>query len=944
MQDNHVQVRGCPHPFRPEARIDAVVPHGTTVEEIVTRGLDSMHVPPALRGCGHAFIDGEYIPSERWADTVPPAGALVTYRIVPQGGGGGGDKALRGLLTVAVMFVAVMSQQYYLAAYGTTFTTAAGVTSYTTGSMLASAAVATAVTAAGTLAINSLVPVRARSLSSGTTPDAADSPTYSISGARNSLSPFGVIPMVLGRHRIVPPQCARPYTEIVGNDQYVRQLFLLGYAPLEVVGPFKIGETEISSFADVQLEVIPAATKDTRPLYYTNDVYEDGLSIQLKNSGGWQLRTTKQACDRLDIDLSFPRGLVRFNDRAGREGATVQLEAQYAPTGSGAWQPLGGPLYVGASSHNIPIAQRQVSSDGGFSDGMWYTNTTWEPAAQWHTVSANSMGHVHFSSGQPGNDWAPGVPAGYMGIMQVRAVGKQITHAMSIAPAGSGAVTWGFADNRGGGWVLTVNPTTLPFTTLNVSGCQTSALRRTVGVDVPTGKYDVRVRRLSGDTDDSKIADESWWAALRATRKINPIRHEKPLCAVSLRIRATGQLNGAVDELNCVVQSVCLDYDRTTRTWVNRPTSNPASLFRHVLQHPGNKRAVPDSQIDLAQLAVWHEFCRTHNLRYNRVHDYAASVFEVLQDVAAAGRAGVSQADGQWGVVIDDVRTSVVQHFTPRNSWGFKSTKALPRRPHGWRIRFVDEAQGYAQDERIVYADGYNAVTATEFEQLELPGVTSAEQVWQLGRHHLACAMLRPEEYELWADMEHIVCTRGDLIRVAHDVPLWGLAQGRVKSAVAILDGAGATLGHTLTVDEPVTMEQGKRYSIRWRSAVGASHLRDVVTAPGETRTITLSGAGAAPEQGDLWMFGTVGEESAELIVKTIEPAENLTARLVCVDYSPAIFDAAKGAIPPFNSHITLPGGAPSTAPPVPVVTSIRSDEAVLVRQASGAQIGRAHV
>lgn len=50
-----------------------------------------------------------------------------------------------------------------------------------------------------------------------------------------------------------------------------------------------------------------------------------------------------------------------------------------------------------------------------------------------------------------------------------------------------------------------------------------------------------------------------------------------------------------------------LNCDRTTGTWIKRATRNSASLFRHVLQHPGNARRVPDSQINLTALADWHE-------------------------------------------------------------------------------------------------------------------------------------------------------------------------------------------------------------------------------------------------------------------------------------------------------------------------------------------------
>lgn len=805
---NLVSVHGCPHPFR-NTRVSDVVVAGATLFEIVERGLDNMKVPAALRGHGHAYIGDRYVPREEWGCTIPEAGEVVTYRIVPQGGGGGGKNPFAAILTIAVIALAS------IVTFGVGSLLAGGSWAWgfgmaeglTFGQMALAAGAGLAATAAGMLAVNALVPVKAPSLPSAKSEQ--DSEVYSISGARNAVAPFGVVPVLLGRHRLVPPQGASPYTEVASNIQYVRQLFILGYSDIELKGDWKVGETKLNTFDGVHYEYLASATSSTTPRYYAKDVMEQPLSVQLKQADGWQNRTTEQECDLVSIDISFPRGLVAFNNSGDKEYRSVQVEAQYRKVGDFTWTDIA-----------------------------------------------------------------------------------------------SGMV---------------------------VTGKQTTTIRRTYEVEVPsTGFYEVRVRRITADTSDSKISDETWWANLRAVRYTKPIKFNKPLAVMSVRIMATGQLNGALDELNVEAQSVCLDWDRNTQTWVKRATSNPASLFRHVLQHPANARPVPDSQIDLVGLQHWHEFCTDNGFEYNRVHDFQQSVFETLRDVAAAGRAGVSRPDSKWSVVIDEERTTVVQHFTPRNSWGFKSTKALPKMPHGWRVKFVNEDKNYQTDERIVYDDGYSATNATEFEGLELQGVTSPGQVWKLARHHLAVAKLRPEEYEFYADMEHIVCTRGDLIRVTHDVPLWGVASGRVKSVS----------GLTIVVDEPCQMEAGKRYTIRVRKVDGTTIVREVKSTAGVNTTLSVIGVGMMPEAGDLFMFGELYEESVELVVKTLEPGENFTARILAVDHSPAIFTAASAIVPPFESQITKPY-ASAVQLPVPVVSNVRSDESILVRNPGGSLTSR---
>jgi len=62
------------------------------------------------------------------------------------------------------------------------------------------------------------------------------------------------------------------------------------------------------------------------------------------------------------------------------------------------------------------------------------------------------------------------------------------------------------------------------------------------------------------------------------------------------------------------------------------------------------------------------------------------------------------------------------------------------------------------------------------------------------------------------------------------------------------------------------------------------------------------------PEVGDLYMFGESGTESRELLVKEIVPADDLTARLVCLDYAPGVYAADTGAIRAYSPGITRRG------------------------------------
>jgi hypothetical protein len=101
-----------------------------------------------------------------------------------------------------------------------------------------------------------------------------------------------------------------------------------------------------------------------------------------------------------------------------------------------------------------------------------------------------------------------------------------------------------------------------------------------------------------------------------------------------------------------------------------------------------------------------------------------------------------------------------------------------------------------------------------------------------------------------------------------------------------------------------------------------------VDTVDGETETLTFStpfDLADAPEIDDLFMFGETDTESVELVVKSIEPQDELTAKLTCVDHSPAIYQADQGTIPAFDSQIT-----PIDDIPTVNIIDLRTDESAL--------------
>ena len=500
-------------------------------------------------------------------------------------------------------------------------------------------------------------------------------------------------------------------------------------------------------------------------------------------------------------------------------------------------------------------------------------------------------------------------------------------------------------------------------------------------------RYQVRVRRTTSDETEDEADQKKFHKAI-LSGVVGYDKLEQPminppgcyLAKTAVRIQSNNKINGQIDGINALVQTITWDYNRATSSWENlRATNNPASLFVYVLTHPANAFRVKFSQLDIDNLTAWHNFCnpvpqtvattsmvkgRSYTISnlgstpqtgwnylagtsgivygigdsfevqvvggttgngtgiyapkfaYNGVLTSTQSVMDTLRDICAAGKASPSYIDGKWGVIIDSPRSHTVQHFTEHNSWGFESTKLLPILPHAFRISINDESNAYQVREFIIYNYGYGPTTsgsvkgAELFEQLSLPGVTNTDQAIRLARWHFAQLKLRPETYTINVDFEHLVCTRGDKVKISHSVPQWGVGSGRLG------DGVGDSItGASLTLREPVFLTNGTAYTILIRTNYltttnGSGSVSRTFTysgTTGYTTTITVPTIALADgvESDNLFMIGLSSTTTQECIVIGIEPSGNYSARLTLVDYSPDIYTMDLSGLVVYNPNIT---------------------------------------
>lgn len=871
-------------------------------------------------------LNGEKVCGD-WENLTLKEGDLVGLNVIPTGGGGGGGKDMG--VQIAVMAVVAVATVYTGGAAATAF--AAG--NY--GTALAWSAATIGVSMIGTMAAQALMSTPKQSYG---TNNGSETQTKFIEGARNDINKYGVVPINLGTNRIFPCQAALPYSENGVRDQYIRQLFTYGYGKLLITDK-KFGETEFSNFSEVEFEDKLNGDLNTGTRLYTNDIYQENLNVALTNSAGYILRTTQSDSDEMELDVTF-QGLCGYNDDGSRYNCTVSFEVQYAPTGTQEWSvPTAGfqitntqTLYANLSNtvskrrrfilfdvyftntfiildtSNGSVSLRQVTSDARWVD--------------WPSLSSEEvvLGYIRGGYNLYYVDNHSALVGSYINSVNDFAVTCNFSNLSNVIIS----VSSGFIKGVSG--------------TLTVTASTAQTLRKSKRFKFPTsGQYDVRIRRLTGDTDSDRILDKSFLTALKSISYKNPVKFAN-ISGTAMRIKASDQLSGAVDTYNVIASTLLKGYNPDTGLWEDdRISSNPADIFRYVLQSPAFAKALPDSKIDIEKLEEWWVYCNETGLTYNRVIDYDTSVDDVLNDICAAGVATLSKANNIYSVIIDNERPIIKGMVTPRNSWDYKGNINYPELPHGLRIEFRNADKAYETDERIVYRDGYDENNATLYERLEFPSCTNADLAYWYGRRYFATALLQPETHTFKMDFESMTFNRGDRITLVNDVILVGVGQARIKEL--LVDNVdNPTIVQGFTTDDKLDIPKSINLAVRIRdnniSQGYAYHL--LQSAQGVTDTFEFSTPvdyNNAPAVGSLCAFVEDGKE-LDLIITNIKPEKNEVATITAIDYAPARFDPI-GVIPEFNSNITIPADYYQPYAPE-LVGDILTNEAVMIKNSDG--------
>ena len=306
---------------------------------------------------------------------------------------------------------------------------------------------------------------------------------------------------------------------------------------------------------------------------------------------------------------------------------------------------------------------------------------------------------------------------------------------------------------------------------------------------------DIRVRRLTPDPTDSRSSLQSQIASVRWIQEdVSDFSGRNPL---AMRVRATGQLYGAIDAFNARVRQRVPTWNATTETWgVAAASSNPAALYRKVLRgfYAGGTLiagvGAAAGEIEDDELGEWYEFCETNGLTCNLVIRATLDDATLLTLIAQCGWASPTDVTGKYSVVWEEENKPLSGVFSPANivAGSVQVTHSNEDLADEIIGEFVDAESDYSPNDVRRAVQGVvspvNAVT------IPLRGITNGTQA-KKEANRTAAAQFHHQRVIRWrTTAEGLVCTRGDRVALSHGL-VGGATGGRL---VAVSTAARANL------------------------------------------------------------------------------------------------------------------------------------------------------
>lgn len=708
----------------------------------------------------------------------PKPGDHIVVVPVPEGGGDDGKAVLALVATLALSaFAPVLGGHIGMALVGSS----TGMTA-----TIASAAVSIA----GGLLINALIPA----------PDTAsgsDAASYGIDGPKNTSTEGIPVPVLYGRHGI-GGNLIDLYTENKTDEngksiQYLYGRVAVSEGPIKSISGIKINGQSIESFEDVEIDMRLGNDEQAESEWFSETVslFSQGRDLDTDYIG----YTTTSEIDRLRLDLMAPLGLYRVSGSGKRKAVSVGVDARYRKLGDVDWIPFLNnqgwkinsdaftalEIEEASTAFKVLVKTRKSRSEEAnpsstFDVTLQYRKKTVGDTESW--IAAETQTVSRYDSDLT---WVVDSLESAIWEFQLVTVGNEWSAEI--------------------GTIWHQNPVPIV-----ISDKSTAPVRRTYEtLPIPEGRYEIEIRRTAAEGDP----ENSYYDKIQIS-DIGEIVTDKvmlPYTAwLGYKIRLSGQLN-AIPQITAVAEGRIMPiYDHNGVNTGEAYSNNPADIALDIYLNTRYGAQTEKSRIDFAAYAEWRDHCTEKGLTFNALFYEMSNIDDALKHVYAAGHAQRVTSGAKISVAIDRETMPSFMFDDGNMKKGSFSITYLPseERINDLEITYLDENDDYKQHSaRVTNKEAIARGEALKTSTINLKGVTSYERALREGTFRMNYNRLVSRVAEWESPTEAIGCTVGDMVIVQHEMPGWGNG-GRILGGI----------DSSLTLDKPVTMEPGKAYRV----------------------------------------------------------------------------------------------------------------------------------